>query len=295
MKTNSNRLLSFSLLLVFTLAANAQDTRFKVLPAEQTGLKFSNTIVETEGLNVLSYEYFFNGGGTAVGDINNDGLPDLFFTANMGDNKLFLNLGNRKFKDITQQASPQLKGRQGGWKTGVTMADVNGDGWLDIYVCYSGKGEDDMRRNQLFINNKNSTFTEAAAVYGLDDKSLSTQAAFFDFDNDGDLDMFLLNHSNKKIDNMELARYRKDVDELAGSKLYRNDNNKFTNVSASSGIRQNPLTYGLGIVVADINQDGWQDVYVTNDYNEPDYCYLNNKDGTFKDVAQTSIMMACPT
>lgn len=285
MKTNSNRLLFLILLLVFTLAANAQDTRFNVLPAERTGLKFVNSIVETEALNVLSYEYFFNGGGTAVGDINNDGLPDLFFTANMGDNKLFLNQGNRKFKDITQQASPMLKGRTGGWKTGVAMADVNGDGWLDIYVCYSGKGEDDQRRNQLFINNKNATFTEAAAAFGLDDKSFSTQAAFFDFDNDGDLDLFLLNHSNKKIDNMELARYRKDVDELAGSKLYRNDNNKFTDVSADAGIRQNPLTYGLGIVVADINLDGWQDVYVTNDYNEPDYCYLNNKNGTFKDVA----------
>ncbi len=285
MKTVLNRLLRIVLLLIFTLAANAQQTRFLALPATQTGLSFSNPIVETEALNVLSYEYFFNGGGTAVGDINNDGLPDLFFTANMGDNKLFLNLGKNKFKEITQQASPLLKGRTGGWKTGVAMADVNGDGWLDIYVCYSGKGEDAMRRNQLFINNKNSTFTESAASFGLDDKSFSTQAAFFDYDNDGDLDLFLLNHSNKKVDNMELARYRKDVDELAGSKLYRNDNNRFTDISAQAGIRQNPLTYGLGIVVADINQDGWQDVYVTNDYNEPDYCYLNNKDGSFKDVA----------
>jgi hypothetical protein len=285
MKTSSTLLPVLLYFFVFTSSSFAQEKRFKVLPSTQTGLNFTNQIIETEALNVLSYEYFFNGGGTAVGDINNDGLPDLFFTANMGANKLFLNLGNRQFKDITNSASPLLKGRKEAWKTGVTMADVNGDGWLDIYICYSGKVEDELRRNQLFINEKNGTFSEQAATYGIDDKSLSTQAAFFDFDNDGDLDLFLLNHSNKKIDNMELARYRKDVDELAGSKLYQNNNNKFVDVSATAGIRQNPLTYGLGIVVADINQDGWQDVYVTNDYNEPDYCYLNNKNGSFTDVA----------
>ncbi|KYP14759.1 VCBS repeat-containing protein [Flavihumibacter sp. CACIAM 22H1] len=285
MKTSSILLLAIVYWQLCPHSLHAQEKRFKQLPSSQTGLIFSNTIQETEALNVLSYEYFFNGGGTAVGDINNDGLPDLFFTANMGENKLFLNQGNRRFKDITNSASPLMKGRPNAWKTGVTMADVNGDGWLDIYVCYSGKVADDERRNQLFINQQNGTFTEQAAAYGLDDKSLSTQAAFFDFDNDGDLDLFLLNHSNKKIDNLELAKYRKDVDELAGSKLYQNNQNKFVDVSATAGIRQNPLTYGLGIVVADINQDGWQDVYVTNDYNEPDYCYLNNKNGSFTDVA----------
>lgn len=286
MKTISNLISLTFVLLVFRCGLQAQQTRFKILPSAATGLQFSNAIKETEALNVLSYEYFFNGAGTAVGDINNDGLPDLFFTANMGPNKLFLNLGNLKFKDITEQASPLLKGRPGGWKTGVAMADVNGDGWLDIYICYSGNVPDELRRNQLFINNQKGGFTEQAKQYGLDDKSYSTQAAFFDFDNDGDLDLYLLNHSNKKTDNLELARYRNDVDELAGSKLYRNDNNHFVDVSATAGIRQNPLTYGLGIAIADINQDGWQDIYVTNDYNEPDYCYLNQKNGTFKDVAK---------
>lgn len=285
MKTRTEQLLILFFLLTACLPATSQTKKFQVLPSGSTGIQFNNKIIETETLNVLSYEYFFNGGGVAVGDFNNDGLPDLFFTANMGENKLYLNLGGRKFKDITNQASPLLKGKAGGWKTGATIADVNGDGWLDIYLCYSGKGSDELRQNQLFINNKNLSFSERAEEYGLNDKSLSTQAAFFDFDNDGDLDLFLLNHSNKKIDNMELARYRKDVDELAGSKLYENKNNKFTDISSTAGIRQNPLTYGLGIVIADINQDGWQDVYVTNDYNEPDYCYLNNKDGSFTDVA----------
>lgn len=240
---------------------------------------------------MLAYEYFYNGAGVAVGDINNDGLPDLFFTANIKSNKLYLNLGNMKFKDITSDAGKGLEGRSGGWKTGVTMADVNGDGLLDIYVCYSGKVIDDARRNQLFINQGISskgevTFKEQAKDYGLDDKSYSTQAVFFDYDNDGDLDMFLLNHSVKKIDNMEFARLRNEVDELAGDKLYQNNNNHFTDVSKKAGLRQNPMTFGLGIAVADINKDGWQDLYVSNDYNEPDYLYINNHDGTFRDDAE---------
>src|SRR6478609_9871261 len=172
-----------------TCVALAQQPLFKLLAAKETNIKFSNDISETESLNVLSYEYFYNGAGVAVGDINNDGLPDLFFTANMKPNKLYLNLGHLKFKDITTEACPELKGRSKGWKTGVTMADVNGDGLLDIYVCYSGKVDDDIRRNQLFINKGNLKFDEEAKHYGLDDKSYSTQAAFFDYDNDGDLDM----------------------------------------------------------------------------------------------------------
>ena len=275
----------FLLLTIFyTSSLNAQEKLFKKLDAKQTGVNFSNEINESEDLNVLAYEYFYNGGGVAVGDINNDGLLDVFFTANMKPNKLFLNLGNMKFKDITRQACPQLEGRKNGWKTGVTMADVNGDGLLDIYVCYSGKVNDDTRRNQLFINKGNLKFEEEAKQYGLDDKSYSTQAAFFDYDNDGDLDMFLLNHSTKKIDNMELASYRDLVDSLAGDKLYENDGRgHFTDVSKKAGLHQNPLTFGLGIAIADINKDGWQDVYVTNDYNEPDYLYINKGDGTFKD------------
>ncbi|MGN6394474.1 MAG: VCBS repeat-containing protein [Mucilaginibacter sp.] len=269
--------------------ANAQQPLFKLLNARETNIKFSNDINETEALNVLSYEYFYNGGGVAAGDINNDGLPDLFFTANMQPNKLYLNLGHMKFKDITRDASPDLQGRPGSWKTGVTMADVNGDGLLDIYICYSGKTGDDRRRNQLFINLGNNKFKDEAKEYGLDDPGYSTQAVFFDYDNDGDLDMFLLNHNIKKLDNMELARYKSQTDDLASNKLFRNDNGHFTDVSKTAGIVQNPLTFGLGVAIADINKDGWQDIYVTNDYNEPDYIYINNHDGTFAEKSKAML------
>ncbi|MBO9200697.1 MULTISPECIES: VCBS repeat-containing protein [Niastella] len=279
-----------TILLCFAMQnAIAQPPLFELLSPKQTNIKFENHINETENLNVLAYEYFYNGGGVAVGDIDNDGLEDLFLVSNMGESKLFKNTGHLRFKDITKEAGTELAGRAGGWKTGVTMADVNGDGWLDIYVCYSGKVSDDARRNQLFINQSNGTFKEEAAAYGIGDKSYSTQAAFFDYDNDGDLDLFLLNHSVKKIDNMELARYRDEVDELAGNKLYENIHNHFVDVSKKAGIRQNPLTFGLGIAIADINKDGWQDVYVTNDYNEPDYMYINNGNGTFTNKADVSL------
>jgi hypothetical protein len=277
---------SFSLTLAFlglALGSKAQQPLFSLLSAQETGINFNNAVSETEALNILSYEYFYNGGGVAVGDVNNDGLADLFFTGNMRPNRLYLNLGGCKFKDITDQAAPGLGGRKDGWKTGVTMADVNGDGLLDIYVCYSGKKAEDVRRNQLFINLGNSKFQEDAKSYGLDDPGYSTQAAFFDYDNDGDLDMFLLNHNIKKIDNMEFASHKNEVDALAGNKLFKNENGHFTDVSKTAGIVQSPLTFGLGIAVADINKDGWQDIYVTNDYNEPDYLYLNNKNGTFTD------------
>ena len=264
----------------------AQQPLFKLLTEKETDIKFVNAINETEKLNVLSYEYFYNGGGVAAGDINNDGLTDLFFTANMQSCKLYLNQGHFKFKDITKQACPALFNRADGWKTGVTMADVNGDGLLDIYVCYSGKADIDKRRNQLFINNGNLTFTEKAQEYGLDNPGYSTQAAFFDYDHDGDLDMFLLNHNVKKIDNMEFAKYKNETDEYAGNKLFENVNNHFTDVSKKAGIIQNPLTFGLGLAIADLNLDGWPDVYVTNDYNEPDYIYINNHDGTFAEKSK---------
>jgi enediyne biosynthesis protein E4 len=282
-------IIHITLLCFTTISTTAQAPLFELLTPKQTNIKFENHINETENLNVLAYEYFYNGGGVAVGDLNNDGLEDLFLVSNMGENKLFQNTGNLQFKDITKEAGKELSGRPGGWKTGVSMADINGDGWLDIYVCYSGKVSDDMRRNQLFINQGNGTFKEEAAAYGIDDKSYSTQAAFFDYDNDGDLDLFLLNHSVKKIDNMELARYRDEVDELAGNKVYENQHNHFVDVSKKAGIRQNPLTFGLGIAIADINKDGWQDVYVTNDYNEPDYLYINNGNGTFTNMADKSL------
>jgi len=283
------RLLFALTFLGLALGSKAQQPLFQLLGAPDTGISFSNSVSETEALNILSYEYFYNGGGVAVGDVNNDGLPDLFFTGNMRPNRLYLNQGGFQFKDITDQASPALGGRKDGWKTGATMADVNGDGLLDIYVCYSGKKADDVRRNQLFINQGNAKFQEEAARYGLDDPGYSTQAAFFDYDNDGDLDMFLLNHNIKKIDNMEFASHKNEVDALAGNKLFKNEAGHFIDVSKTAGIIQSPLTFGLGIAVADINKDGWQDVYVTNDYNEPDYLYLNNHDGTFTDQSKRAL------
>lgn len=261
----------------------AQQTLFNLLPAEQTGITFRNDLKEDEKLNVLSYEYLYNGGSVAVGDINNDGLQDLFFTSNMGQNKLYLNLGGLKFKDITSDAASGLSGRSGAWKTGATMADVNGDGLLDIYVCYSGTGDPEIRRNQLFINKGKNKFVEKAKEYGLDDPGYSTQAVFFDYNNDGKLDMFLLNHNVKKINNIELAQIKSQTDELASNKLFENQGGHFIDVSKKAGIIQNPLTFGLGIAIADINKDGLPDIYVTNDYNEPDYIYINKGDGTFSE------------
>ncbi len=289
MKDFKNTPCLFILLIICLPTVSFAQTLFKLLPPTQTGVKFSNDIEETESLNVLSYEYFYNGAGVAVGDINNDGLPDLFFTGNMKPNKLYLNLGGLKFKDITSEAGKDLAGRSNGWKTGVTMADVNGDGLLDIYVCYSGKKDDDTRANQLFINKGNNKFEEQAAAYGLADIGYSTQAVFFDYDNDGNLDMFLLNHNIKKIDNMELARFKEQTDLLASNKLYRNDNGKFVEVSKNAGIIQNPLTFGLGVAVSDINKDGWLDIYVTNDYNEPDYIYINTHDGKFAERSKEMV------
>ena len=271
------------------LLGKSQQKLFTLLDPKQTGVQFVNQISESEGLNVLAYEYFFNGAGVAVGDLDNDGLEDLFFTANMKPNKLFKNLGNLQFRDVTADAGKQIEGRPGHWKTGVTMADINNDGLLDIYVCYSGKGKGDTRRNELFINLGNLKFKESAKEYALDDSSYSTQAAFFDYDLDGDLDMFLLNHSTKKVDNLEFAKYRTEVDENAGCKMFENKGNKFENVSNLSGISRSALTFGLGIVVTDINLDGWPDLYVTNDYNEPDHLYINNKKKGFNDVADYAL------
>ncbi|HEX6180917.1 MAG TPA: VCBS repeat-containing protein, partial [Chitinophagaceae bacterium] len=251
---------------------------FTSLPAKETNIDFNNAITETDVQNVLAYEYFYNGGGVAVGDINNDGLPDICFTGNIVPDKLYLNLGNCKFKDITKQAG--LTGHKG-WKTGVTMADVNGDGLLDIYICYSGKGDAITRRNQLFINKGNLKFSEEARKYGLDDDACSTQAVFFDYDIDGDLDMYLLNHNIKAYKNIELQHLKTEYDPLAADKLYRNDDGHFKDVSKEAGISGNPISFGLGVAVSDINNDGWPDMYVSNDYTEQDYLYINNANGTF--------------
>lgn len=259
-------------------ACSTETPLFEKTDPAQTGITFANQLQETEGENVLAFEYFYNGGGVAAGDLNNDGRVDLVFTGNQVGNKLYLNQtepGSNQlaFSDVTDKA--RIAGRPGGWKTGVTLADVNADGWLDIYVCYSGPRPEAERPNQLFINNHDLTFTEQAAQYGLDDRGYSVQATFFDYDRDGDLDCFLINHNLSNYQRQEAAVMRNKRDANAGDKLFRNDGSRFVDVSEQAGIRGNPLGFGLSCAVSDLNNDGWPDIYVTNDFVEDDYCYIN--------------------
>jgi len=261
---------------------------FTRLDNDRTGVNFKNQLFENDDFNVLNYIYYYNGGGVAIGDINNDGLPDILFTGNMVKNRLYLNKGNFKFEDITDKSGIAEKQ---GWCTGATMVDVNGDGKLDIYICRSADGNAAMRQNLLFINNGDLTFTEKAAEYGLADKGYSTQAVFFDYDKDGDLDMFLINHSLHQYTTgaIENTGWRDQRNPDFACKLFRNDWNEslhhpvYTDVSLAAGINSSVLTFGLGVVASDINNDGWPDLYVSNDFNEPDYLFINNKNGTFSE------------
>jgi hypothetical protein len=240
-------------------------------------------VVQSGDNNVLNYPYFFNGGGVGVGDINNDGLVDVYFSGNQLPNRLYLNKGDFQFEDITEKAGV---GAKEGWKTGVTMADINSDGLLDIYVSRSAMGDSTLRKNLLYINNGDLTFSEKADAFGIADNSYSTQASFFDYDKDGDLDLFVLNHSlpqyggfSKLIGNLKNKKSKK-----FGSKLYKNTNGKYTDASTEARLINNVLSFGLGIAVSDLNADGWPDLYISNDFNEEDYMYLNNQDGTFRNV-----------
>lgn len=264
----------------------AEEPLFTLLTPEETGIAFENTVVEQEGFNVLEYEYFYNGAGVAAGDINNDGLPDLFFSANLVPDRLYLNQGDLTFEDITERAGLENSPT---WTTGVTMADVNADGWLDIYVCRSGNVASDRRRNVLYINNGDLSFTEQAAEYGLDRTTYSNHAAFFDYDRDGDLDAYLLNHSIRRYSKFVVDYMRNQRDSLAGDMLLRNDDGWFTDVSEKAGIIGNPLGFGLAAIVSDINRDGWLDLFVSNDYIEDDYLYINQQDGTFAESIRSHL------
>ncbi|GEM54684.1 hypothetical protein B0A58_11140 [Flavobacterium branchiophilum NBRC 15030 = ATCC 35035] len=253
---------------------------FEKLEASKSGIDFKNDLDPSKNISILDYLYYYNGGGVAMGDINNDGLVDIYFTSNQGKNKLYLNKGNNTFEDITAKAGVE---GQSDWNSGTIMADVNGDGYLDIYVCAVVGINGFEGHNELFINNKNNTFTESAAEYGLDIDNYSSSAAFLDFDLDGDLDMYLLNHAVHSELSYGKAEIRNKRSYECGDKLFRNDNNKFVDISEQAGIFGGANGYGLGVAVADFNLDGYPDIYVCNDFHEDDYYYLNNGDGTFSE------------
>jgi enediyne biosynthesis protein E4 len=263
---------------------------FTRLSSEVTGIAFVNEIKDQQDFNIFKYRNFYNGGGVAIGDINNDGLPDIYFTANMGKNRLYLNKGDFKFEDITEAAG--VEGNKP-WSTGVVMVDVNGDGYLDIYVSNAGNMEGNNHDNDLYINNGDLTFTERAAEYNLAKSGFSTHASFFDFDKDGDLDVYLLNNSNIPVSSLGYAADREkraseweNVPERfrgVGDVLLRNDNGKFVDVSEEAGIYGSLIGFGLGVLVSDINGDTYPDIYISNDFYERDYLYINQRDGTFSE------------
>jgi hypothetical protein len=279
--------LSSFLLLLFSCSKKTSKPLFELM--ESTGISFDNKITDGKIENSFLFRNFYNGGGVAVGDINNDGLTDVMLTSNMGENKLYLNKGNFEFEDITDKSGMKQDSM---WSTGVTFVDINGDGWLDIYVCNSGHMKTGNRRNKLYINNHNNTFTESAKKYGLDISAYTTQVSFFDYDMDGDLDCFMIDNSPMPINTLNNANRRDLADSLwpiasflkgGGDHLYRNDNGHFIAVTQSAGIHGSLISFGLGVSVGDVNNDGYPDIYVANDSYERDYLYINQKNGTFKD------------
>jgi len=260
---------------------------FHLIDNKKNGIEFINSVEHTEEFNTYTYRNFYNGAGVGIGDVNNDNLPDIYFCSNQTGNRLYINKGNLIFDDITESAGVSCSGS---WSTGVTMADINGDGWLDIYVCKSGSLTGTNRHNELFINNKNLTFTEKASEYGLAVTGLSNHASFFDIDRDGDLDCYLLNNSLQSVTSFDMRKEQRQVrDTLGGNMLFRNDNGHFVDISKEAGIYGSKIGFGLGVSIGDINHDRWPDIYVANDYFERDYLYINNKDGTFTESLEDQL------
>ncbi len=255
---------------------------FEKMTPEQTGIDFANNLSYDKDFNVFTYRNYYNGGGVAIGDVDNDGLPDVYMTSNLGQNKLYKNTGDFTFEDITEHAGV---GGEKSWSTGVTMVDIDGDGWLDIYVCNSGDVEGDNKQNELFINQKDGTFLEMAESMGLADKGLSTHATFFDYDHDGDLDAYVLNNSFRAIGSFNLRENERDQrDSINGDRFYINDDGVFRDASEEVGIFGSVIGFGLGVMVSDLDLDGWEDLYICNDFFERDYIYMNNGDGTFRET-----------
>ena len=279
-----NKYWSF-VLLIFLFSCQEQVKKsplFQLLNNEEIGIDFINQLEYDREFNVYKYRNYYNGGGVALGDVNNDGLIDIYFTGNLKKNKLYLNQGDNTFKDIS--ASAGVEGTRS-WSTGVTMVDINADGFLDIYVCNSGDIEGGNKENEFFINNGDLTFTESAADFGLNDQGFSTHTSFFDYDKDGDLDVYLLNNSYQAIGSFNLKISERPVRDVnGGDKLLRNDNGVFVDVSEAAGIYGSVIGFGLGVTIGDVNNDMWEDIYVSNDFFERDYLYINNKDNTFKEV-----------
>lgn len=273
----------FSALLLGSCGSTPEsDPLFTMMDSESTGFDFENKLSYDSEFNIYTYRNFYNGGGVSIGDINNDGLPDIYMTANQLPNRLYLNKGNFQFEDITEKAG--VKGLRA-WSTGVTMADVNADGLLDIYVCNSGDVQGDNKQNELFINQGDLTFKEAAQEYGLADPGYTTHASFFDFDKDGDLDVYILNNSYQAIGSFDLRRNeRPKRDVLGGDKLMENRDGKFHDISEEAGIYGSVIGFGLGVTVGDVNGDTWDDIYVSNDFFERDYLYINQTNGAFNEV-----------
>ncbi|MEO6685151.1 MAG: CRTAC1 family protein, partial [Dyadobacter sp.] len=286
--------LIYGVLLLFlcTCKGKKVETLFTLVDPSDSGISFSNQVKEDPQFNVLEYQYLYNGGGVAIGDVNGDGLPDIYFSGNQVPNRLYLNKGGLKFEDVTDKSG--VTGRSK-WKTGISMADVNGDGLLDIYVCYSGPGTDADRRNELYINKgvKEGVpiFEERAADFGLDaGGTFTTQVTFFDMDHDNDLDLFMVNHGDMFYNAFyNTAKLRNTRHPKFGNRLYRNDQGHFSDISEQAGIDGSGLNFGLSASVGDVNGDGWPDIYTTNDYNEQDFLYINLKNGTFHESLQKSM------